>query len=145
MAGAAGADHLVASRFLLAAGIAGNGFGDAFGVLINRLHTPEAATRQHCRLQSTGWDSVGCRSWDNDRLLGRRSTPHAFLQICAACRFLLACGGRTALSNDFIVRAKPARQSQSRCERESRRSRFCVPRKRSSAFTPPAAVSVSLQ
>src|SRR5215831_12228749 len=77
MAGSAGADHLVACRVLLTAGIAGNGFGDAFGVLINRLHTPEAATRQHCRLQSTGWDSVGCRSWDNDRLLGCRGTPRA--------------------------------------------------------------------
>ena len=52
MPGAAGADHLVMRGILLAAGIAGHRLRDALGVLIDRLHAPEAAAGQHRRLQS---------------------------------------------------------------------------------------------
>ena len=41
VAGPAGADHLVMRRFFLAAGIAGQRLGDAFGVLENTACTPQ--------------------------------------------------------------------------------------------------------
>ena len=47
MAGGAGAHGLVLRRRLVAAGIAGDGAGDALDVLEDALHAPEAAAGEH--------------------------------------------------------------------------------------------------
>jgi hypothetical protein len=54
MAGHAGADQLVASRFLRAAGVAGHRLDHAFDALEDALHAPEAAAGEHRRLHAAG-------------------------------------------------------------------------------------------
>src|SRR5258708_26166306 len=54
MAGEAAADHFVAGRIDAAAGIACGHGADAFEVLEDSLHAPEAAARQDCRLMRFG-------------------------------------------------------------------------------------------
>jgi hypothetical protein len=61
----------------LTASIAGQRFGYAFGVLIDRLNAPEAAARQNRSLQRASTPRRGIQTgrWNDNCSLGRRNEP----------------------------------------------------------------------